>query len=95
MAGRLEGKVALITGTADGQGRAAALAFAAEGAKIVGCDLKAELAEETVDLVLAEGGEMVSMQPLNLSDEAAVQNWIDFAVGAARGHRYGGGVPVF
>ena len=45
MAGRLEGKVALITGTADGQGRAAALAFAAEGAKIVGCDLKADLAE--------------------------------------------------
>ncbi|MEV8026166.1 SDR family oxidoreductase [Microbacterium sp. NPDC080220] len=82
MAGRLEGKVALITGTADGQGRAAALAFAAEGAKIVGCDLKAELTEETVDLVRAEGGEMVSMQPLNLSDEAAVQNWIDFAVGA-------------
>lgn len=81
VAGRLEGKVALITGTADGQGRAAALAFAAEGAKIVGCDLKANLAEETVDLVRAQGGEMVSMQPLNLSDEAAVQNWIDFAVG--------------
>jgi len=80
MAGRLEGKVALITGTADGQGRAAALAFAAEGAKIVGCDLKAELAEQTVELVRAQGGEMVSMQPLNLGDEAAVQRWIDFAV---------------
>jgi NAD(P)-dependent dehydrogenase (short-subunit alcohol dehydrogenase family) len=37
--GRLQGKIALITGTADGQGRAAALAFAREGAKIVGCDL--------------------------------------------------------
>ena len=82
MSGRLEGKVALITGTADGQGRAAALAFAAEGAKIVGCDLKADLAEETVEMVHAKGGEMVSMQPLNLSDEAAVQSWIDFAVDA-------------
>ncbi len=82
MAGRLEGKVALITGTADGQGRAAALAFAAEGAKIVGCDLKADLGEETVEMVRAKGGEMVSMQPLNLSDEAAVQTWIDFAVDA-------------
>jgi NAD(P)-dependent dehydrogenase (short-subunit alcohol dehydrogenase family) len=80
MAGRLEGKVALITGTADGQGRAAALAFAAEGAKVVGCDLKADLAEQTVELVRTQGGEMVSMQPLNLGDEAGVQRWIDFAV---------------
>ena len=38
--GRLEGKVALITGTGGGQGRAAALLFAAEGATVVGCDLK-------------------------------------------------------
>ena len=80
MAGRLEGKVALITGTADGQGRAAALSFAAEGAKIVGCDLKEELAEQTVELVRAQGGDMVSMQPLNLSDEVGVQRWIDFVV---------------
>jgi NAD(P)-dependent dehydrogenase (short-subunit alcohol dehydrogenase family) len=80
MAGRLAGKVALITGTADGQGRAAALAFAREGARIVGCDLKTDLAEETVAQVRRAGGEMVSMQPLNLNDEAEVQRWIDFAV---------------
>ncbi|MFZ5491999.1 MAG: SDR family NAD(P)-dependent oxidoreductase [Pseudomonadota bacterium] len=80
MAGRLEGKVALITGTADGQGRAAALAFAREGARVVGCDLKADLAEETAALVRKAGGEMVSMQPLNLNDEAQVQQWMDFAV---------------
>jgi meso-butanediol dehydrogenase/(S,S)-butanediol dehydrogenase/diacetyl reductase len=80
MTGRLEGKVALITGTADGQGRAAALAFAAEGAKIVGCDLKAGLAEETVELVRSQGGEMASLQPLNLSEESAVERWMDFAV---------------
>ena len=80
MVGRLEGKVALITGTADGQGRAAARLFAREGAKIVGCDLKTELAEQTVEMVRAEGGEMVSMQPLDLADEQAVQRWLDFAV---------------
>jgi NAD(P)-dependent dehydrogenase (short-subunit alcohol dehydrogenase family) len=37
--GRLAGKVAVITGTAGGQGRAAALLFAREGAQIVGCDV--------------------------------------------------------
>jgi NAD(P)-dependent dehydrogenase (short-subunit alcohol dehydrogenase family) len=37
--GRLNGKIAIITGTAGGQGRAAALLFAREGAKIVGCDV--------------------------------------------------------
>ncbi len=80
MAGRLVGKVALITGTADGQGREAALAFAREGARIVGCDLKTELAEETVALVRRAGGQMVSMQPLNLNDEEQLKTWIDFAV---------------
>mgnify|MGYP000318307850 CR=1 FL=1 len=42
MSRRLEGKIALITGTGGGQGRAAALLFAREGAKVVGCDLKVE-----------------------------------------------------
>jgi len=78
--GRLQGKIALITGTADGQGRAAALAFAREGAKIVGCDLKTDLAAETVEMVRRAGGEMVSMQPLHLNDEEQVKAWIDFAV---------------
>ena len=51
MAGRLDGKIALITGTAGGQGRAAAVRFAAEGARVVGCDLKVEEAKETVAMV--------------------------------------------
>src|SRR5438309_2200736 len=51
MVQRLEGKVAVITGTGGAQGRAAALLFAREGARIVGCDLKAEASEETAELV--------------------------------------------
>ena len=51
MAGRLENKVALITGTARGQGRAAALLFAKEGARVVGCDLNVEGSKETSSLV--------------------------------------------
>ena len=67
MAGRLENKVALITGTAQGQGRVAALRFAKEGAKIVGCDLNAEGNRETVRRVRHNGGEMVSIEPLDLT----------------------------
>jgi meso-butanediol dehydrogenase / (S,S)-butanediol dehydrogenase / diacetyl reductase len=77
---RLEGKIALITGTAGGQGREAAKLFAAEGAKIVGCDLKAEEASQTVEMVRSAGGEMVSQAPVNLAEEQDVVRWIDFAV---------------
>jgi NAD(P)-dependent dehydrogenase (short-subunit alcohol dehydrogenase family) len=80
MQNRLAGKIALITGTAGGQGRAAAKVFAAEGAKIVGCDKKVDEDRETVAMVKAAGGEMVSMAPVDLSDELQVKSWIDFAV---------------
>jgi NAD(P)-dependent dehydrogenase (short-subunit alcohol dehydrogenase family) len=82
MPGRLAGKVALISGTAGGQGRRAALHFAAEGAKVVGCDVKIAAAEETTEMVRAAGGEMVSLQPVDLTDEDAVRRWIDFALDA-------------
>ncbi|HXG36364.1 MAG TPA: SDR family NAD(P)-dependent oxidoreductase, partial [Dehalococcoidia bacterium] len=80
MANRLEGKIALISGTASGQGRAAAILFAREGAKVVGCDINAEGAEETVTMVKDSGGEMVSLQPLDMADEEQVKRWIDFAL---------------
>jgi NAD(P)-dependent dehydrogenase (short-subunit alcohol dehydrogenase family) len=83
--GRLDGKVAVITGTGGGQGRAAAIAFAREGARVVGCGRNAENAEETVALVRAEGGEMVSSHPLDLVDSDQVAAWIDDAVA-----RFGG-----
>jgi NAD(P)-dependent dehydrogenase (short-subunit alcohol dehydrogenase family) len=80
MAGRLAGKVALITGAGGGQGRAAAILFAQEGARVVGCDVKVEGSAETLELVRAAGGEMVSLAPIDLSDEGDVVRWIDFAV---------------
>ncbi len=42
MAGRLQGKNVLVTGSAQGLGEAMARAMAAEGARIAGCDVNAE-----------------------------------------------------
>jgi meso-butanediol dehydrogenase / (S,S)-butanediol dehydrogenase / diacetyl reductase len=77
--GRLEGKVALISGTASGQGRAAALRFTAEGALVVACDVNADGARETVSLVEAAGGAMTSMEPVDLGDPDAAHRWVEDA----------------
>ena len=55
MAGRLDTKVALVTGGGSGIGRASALAFAREGAKMVVADVDEEGGEETVRLFEAAG----------------------------------------
>ncbi len=80
MTNRLKGKTALITGTGGGQGRAAAVRFAAEGARIVGCDLDAAGQAETDRIVEAAGGHIASLAPLDLSMEPQVVDWINFAV---------------
>lgn len=56
---RLEGKVAVITGTASGIGRAAAVRFADEGAAIVGADVSADANSVTTQLVTDAGGKMI------------------------------------
>lgn len=80
MAGRLEGKACVITGTGGSMGRASALAFAREGASIVGCDVTVEPAQSTVEMVRSEGGEMVSMHPCHLSEPADCQALIELAM---------------
>lgn len=57
MAGKLEGRVGVITGAASGIGRAAALVMARERAKIVISDVQDTAGEETVELVKQSGGE--------------------------------------
>jgi NAD(P)-dependent dehydrogenase (short-subunit alcohol dehydrogenase family) len=81
VSGRLEGKVCVITGTGGSMGRATALAFAGEGALVVGCDVVAEPAAETVEMVRAAGGQMVSLHPSRISDPAECQRLVELAVG--------------
>jgi len=80
MAGALDGKVALISGTGSGMGRAGALRFAAEGATVVGCDLDVDGNAETISLVQAAGGKMDGLAPLDLGDFAQCTTWAEFAV---------------
>jgi len=59
MAGRFEGKVALVTGGASGIGRATALTFAREGAKLVIADMHEDGGQQTVHLITEKGGEAI------------------------------------
>jgi NAD(P)-dependent dehydrogenase (short-subunit alcohol dehydrogenase family) len=81
VAGRLAGKVCIITGTGGSIGRATAAMFAREGALVVGCGLAVEPAEATLEMVHAAGGDMVSMQPCDLTDPADCRTLVDLAVG--------------
>jgi meso-butanediol dehydrogenase / (S,S)-butanediol dehydrogenase / diacetyl reductase len=82
-AGRLEGKVAVITGAASGIGRAAAVLFAREGAKTALGDLQENTLSETLELARAEGGEVVCLKT-NVAVEADIKALVDLAV-----HTYG------
>jgi NAD(P)-dependent dehydrogenase (short-subunit alcohol dehydrogenase family) len=85
MGERLRGKRVFITGTGSGQGRGAALLFSRHGATIVGCDLDAEGARTTVEMVRADGGTMYSSAPLDLADGDAAKEWIEFGLDAVGG----------
>jgi NAD(P)-dependent dehydrogenase (short-subunit alcohol dehydrogenase family) len=61
MAGIIEGKVALVTGGGGGIGRAAALAFAREGARVAVADFAAAAARDTVALINAAGGQAITL----------------------------------
>jgi len=85
MTDRLHDKVCVITGTGSGMGRAAALMFAREGARVVGCDINVARAEATLEAVRSDEGRMVSLHPCNVSVRSDVDRLLEFA-----GRTYGG-----
>ena len=84
MGDRLRGKVALITGAGMGIGRAAAVLFAREGARIVIGDLDEAAARESVRLCQAAGGEALAVAG-DVAVEADVQRMVE-----AGARRFGG-----
>lgn len=85
--GRLEGKRAIVTGAGSGIGRASALLFAREGARVVAVDRNADAANETAELARKEGLEVLAIAA-DGGDEAEVTA----LMGQATGHL--GGLDV-
>jgi 3-oxoacyl-[acyl-carrier protein] reductase len=76
---RLAGKVAIVTGSSSGIGKAIALKFGKEGAKVVVAARRIGLCERTVDQIAKEGGEAWAIQT-DVADERQVEQLIDHTV---------------
>jgi 3-oxoacyl-[acyl-carrier protein] reductase len=70
---RMQDKVVLITGGAKGIGKATALLFSEEGAKVITCDVDEAAGLETIKLA----GNDAAFYKVDVSDRAEVQRWID------------------
>ncbi|MCC6196943.1 MAG: 3-oxoacyl-ACP reductase FabG [Burkholderiales bacterium] len=73
---RLTGKVSIITGAGQGIGRATALKFAKEGAKVAVCDINLDSVAQTVELVECAGGEAVGFQ-IDVTDKGSIAAMVD------------------
>ena len=77
--GLLGNKAGFVTGAGQGIGRAIAMSYAREGAKVVIADFNAEMGQETVKLIQQAGGEAAFVQG-DVSEEESVKKAVNFAV---------------
>jgi short chain dehydrogenase. len=77
--GKLDGKVAIVTGAASGMGKAIAKLFAKEGAKVTVSDINEEGAKETVREIEADGGTAIAVKT-NVASEEDVNHLVDKTV---------------
>jgi NAD(P)-dependent dehydrogenase (short-subunit alcohol dehydrogenase family) len=76
---RLQNKVAVVTGAASGMGKAIAILYAKEGAKVVVSDIDMDAANLTVEEVESNGGEAIAVMA-DVAKEEDIQRLIDKAV---------------
>jgi len=77
--GRLDGKVALITGAGNGMGREASVLFAREGARVVVADFAEYGGTATVEAVRAAGGQAAFVK-VDVAQDTQVKAMVDFAM---------------
>lgn len=76
---KLENKTAIVTGAASGMGKAIAILFANEGAKVIVADLKQNEVDDVVNAITAAGGKAHGVV-CNVANESEIKNMIDTAV---------------
>ncbi|MFL2132828.1 glucose 1-dehydrogenase [Desemzia sp. FAM 24101] len=77
--GKLEGKVALVTGVASGMGKSIAELYAGEGAKVVLTDFNFEELESVTKDIVSNGGDAIAVRA-DMSEATDIENMIDTAI---------------